>query len=427
MGYHPGMRRPHPLHPARRSGGSGDLRQGNLSQILRHVRDHGPSSRHDIARGSGLGISTMTDLVGELRARGLVQELEAVRRPGAGRPTKPIALDGDAWCVLGVQLDALWASFVCVTVGGAELWREQVPLPLLRSGPERGFALLRDALCDQLRRVPAPRTLVAVHVGLPGYVADDGGTVSWCPTLGWDGLPLQTALEDLLRGDGLEHVTVGIEHDGHLAALQAVRAELDEPRPPVAVYLGGLREINGGVVLDGEIFRGARGGAGDLGHVRVQPDGPVCVCGRRGCLESLLGPAQLLVHGGLVPADEAERMAETEPVRALDVLVEAARAEHAGVLQALQRGGAALGIALDGIVGTLNPHVVLLGGHLGLLRPWLQDGLEDGLGARTALGPFAGTRVLSLDWAVEDRVVLGAGLAARDAVLQDPLTLTHVL
>ena len=421
------MSRTHPRHAARRSGGPGDLRQGNLTQILRHVRDHGPSSRHDIAHGCGLGISTMTDLVGELRARGLVRELDPVRRPGAGRPTKPIALDGDAWCVLGVQLDMLEAWFLCTTVGGRELWREQVPLQLLHSGPEQGFALFHDALCGQLRRIPAEQTLVAVHIGLPGYVAGDRGTVSWCPTLDWDGLPLQTAVYDTVYGAGWENVTVGIEHDGHLAALQAVRAELPAPMPRVAVYLGGLRGLNGGVVLDGEIFRGADGGAGDIGHVRVRPDGPACGCGRRGCLQSLLGPEQLLVRSGLVGASEAARLTTFEPFRGLQMLVEAARTEHPGTLSALQEGGSALGVALDGIIGTLNPHVVVLGGYLGLLRPSLLDPVQEGIDARTAVGPFTSTQVVSVDLAGGNRVVLGAGLAARDAVLQDPLNLTQVL
>src|SRR6476661_6307326 len=90
---------------ARRTGGSADLRQGNLTEILRYVRDHGSSSRHDIAHGCGLGISTMTDLIGELRLRRLVRELDPIRRPGAGRPTRPIAFDGEPWCVIGVHLD----------------------------------------------------------------------------------------------------------------------------------------------------------------------------------------------------------------------------------------------------------------------------------------------------------------------------------
>src|SRR3954468_1960286 len=110
---------PGQLLPGRqRSGGAGDLRHGNLTQILRYVRDHGPSSRQDIARGCGLGISTMTDLIGELRARRGVGEWAAAPGPRAGRPTRPSALDGDPWCVLGAHVDLLEVQVLCTTVGG---------------------------------------------------------------------------------------------------------------------------------------------------------------------------------------------------------------------------------------------------------------------------------------------------------------------
>ena len=416
----------HLIQPGRNGGGPGDLRQGNLTKILQHLQTHGPSSRHDIAHGCGLGISTMTDLVAELRARGLVRELEAVRRPGAGRPTTPIALDGEAWCVLGVHLELTEVSLVCTTLGGRELWREHVAVPLKNSGPERGYALFHDLLCDRLQRIPEQKTLIAVQIGLPGYVAGDNGTVSRCPTLGWDGLPLSTAVYDTVYGAGWENITVGIEHDCHLAALHAVREELPAPMPPVAVYLGGIRELDGGMVLDGHIFRGADGGAGDLGHVRVDPQGAECICGRRGCLETVLGPQQLLVRSGLASPTEAEKLLTHEPHRAQQMLVEGAQGHDPSVLRALEDGGLALEVAMDGIIGTVNPHAVVLGGFLGLIRPLLGARLQQGVEPRVAVGPFASTALLSLETMVP-RVLLGAGLAARDACLQHPLHLTHVL
>jgi predicted NBD/HSP70 family sugar kinase len=416
----------HRSSPGRNGGGAGDLRQGNLTKILHYVRDHGASSRHDVAHGCGLGISTMTDLVGELRSRGLVRELEAVRRPGAGRPTKPIALDGDVWCVVGVQIDMREVSLVCTTVGGRELWREHVPVPLQSSGPERGYALFHDVLSERLLRIPRDKTLVSVQIGLPGYVAGDSGTISRCPTLGWDGLPLQTAVSDTVRGAGWENVTVGIEHDGHLAALHAVREELPGPVPPVAVYLGGIRELNGGMVMDGQIFRGADGGAGDLGHVRVDPAGDKCPCGRQGCLETVLGPQQLLVRSGLASEPQAERLVTLEPHRAQQMLLERGRDGDPSARSALETGGRALQVALDGVVGIVNPHTVILGGFLGALRPLLGVSLQQGTEHRIAVGPFARTALVALD-RMAPRVFLGAGLAARDACLQDPLHLTHVL
>jgi predicted NBD/HSP70 family sugar kinase len=420
------MPRAHLLQTKGRSGGSGDLRHGNLTQILRYVRDHGPSSRHDIARGCGLGISTMTDLIGELRSRRLVHELDAIRRPGAGRPTKPIALDGDPWCVLGVQVDLLEAEFLCTTVGGRELFRDRVAVRLLHSGVEAGFALLQDALCNQLRRIPTELTLVAVQLGLPGYVSGQRGSVSSSASLEWDGMPLQTLVYDTLYGAGFENVTVGIDQDSHLAALHAVREELNLPLPPLAVYLGGLRDVGGAVVLDGEIFQGADGGAGDFGHAHVDPDGPLCPCGRRGCLNSLISPAYLLVQGGLADEAEAARLVIEEPYLALRRLTDAAEAGEPKVLAVLARAAAALGTALDDVIGALNPNVVVLGGYLGVLQPYLADAVDEQTSGRLAVEAFAGTTLVTLG-RTQPRVALGAALAARDACLYDPLNLTHVV
>jgi predicted NBD/HSP70 family sugar kinase len=367
----------------------------------------------------------MTDLIGELRSRRLVHELDAIRRPGAGRPTRPIALDGDPWCVLGMQVDLLEVQFLCTTVGGRELFRDQVPVRLLHTGVESGSALLRDVLCSQLGRIPADLTLVAVQLALPGYVSGSG-TVSSSPELEWDGMPLQTLVYDTLYGAGFENVTVGIEQDSHVAALHSVREELNMALPPLAVYLGGLREVCGAVVLDGEIFEGADGGAGDFGHLHVDPDGPLCTCGRRGCLNSLVGPTHLLVEGGIADEAEAERLVIEEPYVALRRLTDAAEAGDPQVLAVLGRAAAALGTALDDVIGALNPDVVVLGGYLALLQPYLIDILQEQISGRLAAEAFARTTLVTLD-RTEPRVALGAALAARDACLYDPLNLTHVV
>ncbi len=156
----------------RRSGGSGDLRQGNLTQILRYVRDHGASSRHDIARGCGLGISTMTDLIGELRARRIVMELDPIRRPGAGRPTRPIDFDGEPWCVLGVRVDLDGFEFAAATLGGRELWRDSVPADLRAADAGRRLRRAgQPAAFPALVGCPPDKHLIAVEIGVPGYIA----------------------------------------------------------------------------------------------------------------------------------------------------------------------------------------------------------------------------------------------------------------
>ena len=408
----------------RRSGGSGDLRQGNLTQILRYVRDHGASSRHDIARGCGLGISTMTDLIGELRARRIVKELDPLRRPGAGRPTRPIDFDGEPWCVLGVRVDLDGFQFVASTVGARELWRDSVTADLRQAAPDAGFAALDTQLRAQLTRLPADKHLIAVEIGVPGYIAEDRATVGLSESPEWQDFPLSAKVTATLNDLGIDRVHVGITNDSQLAALHAVRTELRLRPDAIAAYLGGLRGVGSGLIISGEIFRGAGGGAGDVGHLNVDPSGPACYCGRNGCLQSLIGPQNLLTVGDLLPADEAARLIDVRPEEAIRRIAEAIDEGHAAMLQVFKRAGTALGDAIDDVIGVANPHTVILGGYLGALSAHLMASIEERIARRLAIPAFAETKVVAVDQNVP-RVVGGAVLAARDACFYDPLTLTR--
>ena len=179
-------------------------------------------------------------------------------------------------------------------------------------------------------------------------------------------------------------------------------------------------------MLDGEIFEGADGGDGDLGHLNVDPGGPQCRCGRDGCLSSLVGPERLLAAAGLASEQEAARLVVEEPFAVLDRLQDAARGGDPRVRSVFADAGEALGTALDDVIGTLNPQVVVLGGYLGVLAPALAEPVRARLAGRLAVRAFAGTAVVPLT-DMPPRVLLGAALAGRDACLADPLNLTHVL
>jgi predicted NBD/HSP70 family sugar kinase len=410
----------------RRSGGSGDLRQGNLTQILRYVRDHGASSRHDIAWGCGLGISTMTDLIGELRARRIVKELDPIRRQGAGRPTRPIDFDGEPWCVLGVRVDLDGFQFAAATLGGRELWRDSVMANLRGSDADAGFAALDSQLRAQLGRLPVDKQLIAVEIGVPGYVAEDRATVGSSESPEWQNFPLSAKVRTTLADLGIEGAHVGVTNDSQLAALHAVRIELRLRPDAIAAYFGGLRSVGSGLIVDGEIFRGAGGGAGDFGHLNVDPSGPACSCGRNGCLQSLIGPENLLTGGDLLAADEAARLIDERPEEAIRKIVEAMDEGHAAMLQLLKRAGAALGDAIDDVIGVGNPHTIILGGYLGAMSAHLMASIEERIAHRLAIPAFAGTKIVAVE-PNSPRVVGGAVLAARDACFYDPLTLTRAL
>jgi predicted NBD/HSP70 family sugar kinase len=366
----------------------------------------------------------MTDLIGELRSRRIVMELDPIRRPGAGRPTRPIDFDGEPWCVLGVRVDLDGFEFAAATLAGHELWRDRVSADLRGAAPEAAFATLNNELRSQLSRLPADKHLIAIEIAVPGYAAADRATVGLSENPEWRDFPLSAKIKSTLDELGIQGAHVGITNAHQLAALHAVRSELRLEPDTIAAYLGGVRSVGSGLIVNGEIFRGAGGGAGDLSHLNVDPSGPSCSCGRNGCLQSLIGPQNLLVFGELLPRDEAARLVDQQPKEAIKLIAAAIDEGQAPMLQVLKRAGAALGDAIDDVIGIVNPHTVILGGYLGTLSPHLMDAIQERISHRVTIPAFAGTKIVAVEQN-PSRVISGAVLAARDACFYDPLTLTR--
>ncbi|HEU5485016.1 MAG TPA: ROK family protein, partial [Microlunatus sp.] len=225
---------------------------------------------------------------------------------------------------------------------------------------------------------------------------------------------------------GVTGIHVGVANDCQLAGLYAARTELRLPPNSVAVYIGGMRGIGSGLIVDGHIFGGAHGVAGDVAHANVGGATTDCVCGRTGCLTTVLGPEALLSHSGLLSMDDALQKVLSDPLGALDLLRTEAEAGNEQVLSTLADAGAALGRVVDDVLGVLNPHAAIIGGYVGVLAPYLRESLDAALSERLSDPAFSATLVVSLE-TIEPRVVRGAAMAARDACLADPLTLTRPL
>jgi predicted NBD/HSP70 family sugar kinase len=268
--------------------------------------------------------------------------------------------------------------------------------------------------------------LLAVQVGAPGYVVPDEGKVSWSGGLDWHDFPLSQLITEALDQLNIRGIHVGIANDCHLAGLHASRVELGLPSDAVAVYYGGMRGVGSTVIIGGEIYGGAHGAAGDFGHQNVDPGGTLCWCGRHGCLQTMVGLEYLLDQGGLMSRQEALSLIDAEPHRATQLIVEAAGAENTRMLETLERAGDALGYALDDLLGIVNPHTAIIGDYLGVLSPYLLPVVNRRVQVRTALPAFVQTQVMGLEEIIP-RVVRGGALAARDAVLNDPLGLTRIV
>jgi predicted NBD/HSP70 family sugar kinase len=354
------------------------VRAHNLALVLRQVADSPePISRAATAAATGLTRATVSALVDDLIAGGLLGEREPPPRTGAGRPATGLVLAPDGPAGLGLEINVDYLAACVVDLSGTVRHR------LVEHGDQRlNDAPTALAALARLARQAVAMTddlpLAGAALAVPGLVGADG-IVRVAPNLGWQDVDAAT----LLRAElGLP---VTVDNEANLAALSELRAAGGTPS---FVYVSGEIGIGAGLVLDGELYRGVRGWSGEIGHVPVYPDGPLCRCGARGCLEQYAGvPALHLLDAGAEPA--------------------------------LEVAGTALGIALAGVINLLDIDTIVLGGSYAPLLPRLRAGIEAELRRRVLtfdLAPIT-LRAAALG---ADAAVRGAADAVIRAVQDDP-------
>ncbi|OMH33246.1 hypothetical protein BGP79_05900 [Tersicoccus sp. Bi-70] len=379
------------------------LREHNLSLVARIVLGAPTAmSRADVAVATALTRSTVSRLVDDLLAGGLVREVAKVGG-GLGRPATPVVAD-DRLCALGLQVNATFLLARLVALDGTVVAEEAVDGDFVGSDPAAVLPLMGACGARVLATAGADRILVGTGLALPGIVRPGTGTLLRAPNLGW------SAVEPvpLLATPDLGPVQLSNEADSAAVTVaQPVPGRPDGPQD--FIYLSGEIGIGGAAVLGGRVMRGQHGWAGEIGHVCVDADGPACPCGSRGCLERYAGLRALQTAAGL-PATAG-----------IDQFAEACRAGDEAAVRALETALGALETALVSAVNLLDIPAVVLGGHLGRLGALIAPDLAGRLGSRVLAGRFGGPTV-TVDEHVEDRApaATGAAISVLEGVIDRP-------
>lgn len=377
---------------------------------LRHGRDKvlagltrlGPVSRSELARHTRLAPSTVSTIVGQLMESGMIEEVplgsEARRDAGAGRPPTLIALHRKAGTVVGIDLGKRHVRVAVADLGHQRLAERDELLEVGASanqGIECAVALVQEVLQEsQVRR----DTVLAVGMGIPGPVQADTGELGDSTILpGWVGVRARDVMTDALG------LPVHVDNDANLGALAEWSWGAAHGCTDV-VYLKIATGVGAGLIVNGQPFRGAGGTAGEIGHLVIDPGGPVCRCGNRGCLEVFAGgdavlEALRLTHGSMTLTEVIHRAHQGDP----------------GCRRALTDAGRTVGTALAAVCNLFNPQRVVVGGELGTAGAVLLDPLRESLG-RSAIRSAADD-VEVVEATLGDRAeVLGAiALAMRAA------------
>ncbi|MFP8961112.1 ROK family protein [Streptomyces nanhaiensis] len=395
-----------------------EMRRRNLARVLHAVADGGPRSRAAVAARIGLTRTAVSTLVDELLGAGLLVELGPGRSGAVGRPGTALALSDRGPCGIGAEIGVDHLAVCAVDLRGEVRARTAMDAANRDSDPGpvlEQLARLVGEVADEARGLGLRPAGLAVAV--PGLVARGTTTVVQAPNLGWTDLDLAPHLARtgvLGSGSGTGTAVCSIDNEANLGALAELWLGGHTPPSGDFVHVSAEIGIGAAIVVDGELLRGTRGFAGELGHVPVRPEGRPCACGGIGCLEQYAGEEAVLRAAGLDPRATAAE--HPGPGARIDLLATRAKEGDSAVLDALAEAGSALGTALTGAVNLLDPQTVVLGGALARLAPWLLPSLEHELGRR-----LAGPPPVSVSSLGADGPLLGAAHSVVRAVLDDPL------
>lgn len=381
------------------------LREHNLAIVVDViVRGTVARSRAEVAHHTGMTRTTVSALVEQLMAAGLIAELPQVRSGRAGRPAAPLVPASRTAVGVGLEINVDYLGLRALDFAGSTLAQELVPGDYRGRAPEEVLTRLLDCYRRQIGPLTDAGTAVAaVCLAIPGLVGAADGVLRSAPNLRWRDLRLADRLGDTPELAGLP---VSVVNDATLAAQAEAHAERHSAGRSF-LYVAGEIGIGGAVVIDGEVSWGLHGWSGEIGHVTVEPDGPPCSCGSTGCLEQYAGQEALLRAAGL------------EPAQPFEDFVRLADDGDAAVLDAVDRAGRALGIALSAAVNLVDVDSVVLAGIWLPLLDRLRPGIELELSRRVLSYPFSRVQVRAAQ-AMDHPALTGAALRCIARVLADP-------
>ncbi|WP_330299154.1 ROK family transcriptional regulator [Streptomyces sp. NBC_00503] len=326
-------------------GSQSSLHRANLERVVRAVRLAGSLTQAEIARTTGLSAATVSNIVRELKEAGTV---EVTDTSAGGRRARSVSLSGDAGIVIGVDFGHTHLRVAVGNLAHQVLAEESEPLDVDASwvdGFDRAEALVGRLIAGigvGLDKV------IGVGLGVPGPIDVESGTLGSTAILpGWAGINPRQELSQRLG------VPVYVDNDANLGALGELVWGSGRGVKDLA-YIKVASGVGAGLVINGQIYRGPGGTAGEIGHITLDESGPVCRCGNRGCLETFAAARYVLP---LLQSSHG-------PELTMERVVELARGGDPGCRRVITDVGRHIGSGVASLCNLLNPSRVVLGGSL---------------------------------------------------------------
>ncbi len=364
-----------------------EINRSRAFEILKRTRI---LSRPDLAQETGLSRATISLLMEDLLRAGVAQHVGLGDSTG-GRPPALLEFNPDAAYALGARMvDHRW-GIVVTNLDAKVLHRLDVPIP--DPAPETAVATLAEGVKAIMAKVDPAQILPAIGLGTPGLVDMVSGVIKTAVDVGWFEVPIRAMVEEKL---GLRTFVANRSKVGALAEYwYGAGRGLQE-----IIYISIGTGIAAGIVHAGELYVGANSSAGELGHVTIVPDGPLCRCGNRGCLQQLVSEPAIADRARARMREESNTLLHSlaghYPERVTAEMVFQAAAQQDGLAGTIVAETAVyLGIAIANLVNLFNPELIILGGPMGQISQVLLDPLLEEVRRRAMAYPLSATKIVN--------------------------------
>lgn len=366
-------------------------------------------SRAELARRTGLSRSTVSAIVNDLLSTGLVQETRAGVSSGGRRPII-LEFQEQASFIVGIELGATHISCVLTDLRCKVRASWSVPAPV-REDPELALEKMTAGVRAVLEADGVPQSrLVGLGVAVPSPVDHERpGELLPLVVPKWAGYNIAAHLEKSFGRP------VFVDNDANLGALAELWWGAGSSVKDLA-YIKVATGIGAGLIIDGRIFRGSAGVAGEVGHTSIDQNGPPCVCGLRGCLTTLIGTPALLKRA---EAELSRSGSEREAPSNVEELVNMALARDPAAVAVVRYAGETLGVGIANMLNLLNPKMVILGGGIARAGDLLLDAVRNAI-VRLSLPASISNAEIRTTGLNEWGIAVGAATLALEAALETP-------
>lgn len=397
------------------------MRETNLSTVLRLIHAQPPISRAQLAVLTGLNKSTVSSLVDELISRGLIHETGS-NSVGTGRPATSLEINPQAGMIIGVELGVDFVSVAVTDFLGQILWQQKEdadPTGGYEKTIDQTLKIVKEAMAANKSKGPR---FLGLGLATPGTVDLDEGVLIFSPNLHWHNVPYRKIFSEHTK------LNTFIENDANAAAIaEHLFGTTQQSHDFIFIFAG--VGIGSGLFLDGQLYRGKNGYAGEIGHspIMVEGEPTICHCGNRGCWETYANQhsiirrvqARLEINAATITSG---LMKEQNIPLSISLIKQAADMGDTDAINCLAEAGHAMGQGFTGLINIFNPEKIILGGPLSSVGEYLLPAIKETISHHSFLPEITEQAEVQLSSFKQNASLMGAISIVVDDVLSRPMS-----